>query len=299
VCLERSSCSSSGGVARAQSFCTESSRCTYTVGSPGRFATIVPHRLLFASGELVWASAVDVHALDLGTGRTRTLPHCGTAITDLALEGSYVYVLADHQVLCRVSVSSSPASVQMLVNSPNTIIDGFAVSSAGFAYAMRRPGGQPGVHVAEWSTGLWRTFATQVTVEHLVVDATRVYWIDIDTLVTASLATGQKSVGPRLANRVTRLQVTHGIVYAATDHDVVRLDSAGMWITVAAGRADDLAVDGTSVYAASMSRGTVQKIGSTTTRIGSWNKPYAIAVDATSLFVVEDDPFVIKQVLPR
>jgi len=289
-----------GTTARAQDFCSESNRCTYTIGSPGHFATIVPHRLLFANnGALVWASAIDIHVLDLGTGRMRTLAHCGTAITDIALEGSYVYVLADHAALCRVSLTSTP-SVQMLVSSPDTIVDGFAVSSAAFAYAMRHRGGQPELHVAQWGNGLWRTFPTTVTVEHVVVDDTRVYWIDSDYLVSASLATGVKTVGPRIANHVTRMQVARGVVYLATDHDVVRLDSAGTsWATVAVGRADDLAVDGTSVYAASTSRGTITKLGVTPTQIGSWNKPYAIALDAAGLFVAEGDPFVLKQIAPR
>jgi hypothetical protein len=288
-----------GTTAHAQDFCSESNRCTYTIGSPGRFATIVPRRLLFTSGMLVWASAVDVHVLDLGTGRARTLPHCGTAITDLALEGSYVYVLADHALLCRTSLTSTP-SVQMLVSSPDTVVDGFAVSSAAFAYAMRHYGGQPEVHMAQWGNGQWRTFPTTVTVEHIVVDDVRAYWIDADYLVSVALATGVKTVGPRIANHVTRMQVAHGVVYVATDHDVVRLDSAGRsWITVAVGRADDLAVDGVNAYSASTSRGTITKLGTTPTQIGSWNKPYALALDATTLFVVEDDPFVIKQIAPR
>lgn len=285
--------------AHAQEFCSEANRCTYTIGSPSRFATIIPHRLLFASGALIWASAIDVHVLDLGSGRARTLPHCGTSITDLALEGSYVYVLADHELLCRVSLTSAP-SVQVLVSSPDTVIDSFAVSSTGFAYAMRHRGGQPELHVAQWANGQWRTFPTAVTVEHIVVDDTRVYWIDADYLVSASLATGAKTVGPRLTNHVTRMSVARGVVYVATDHDVVRLAPTGTsWVTVAIGRADDLVAFGTTVYAASTPRGTIMKLGTAPTTIGSWNKPYALALDATSLFVVEDGPFVIKQLLPR
>ncbi len=252
--------------------------------------------MLFASGELVWPSFVGLYALDLGTGRTRTLPHCGTMIGDVALEGSTVYMLADHATLCRVSLTGA-TSVQMLVASPDTVVEGFAVSSAAFAYSVRRRGDQPELRVAQWSNGQWRTFLTAVTVEHVAVDATTVYWIDAGTLVRASLVTGAKIVGPTIANHVTRMQVGRGVVYVATDHEVMRLDATGTsWVTLAREGADDLAVDESAVYWASTSRGTVSKLGAT---IATSHKPYALAMDAPSLFVAEDDPFVIKQIVPR
>ncbi len=289
-----------GTVAHAQDICPGSHPCTHTIGSPGRGATILSHRLLFANGALVWASAIDVNVLDRASGRRRTLPHCGTAITDLALEGSYVYVLADHTALCRASLTAAPPSIEMVASTPSTVVDGFAVSSAAIAYAMHRRGEQPEMHVVQWANGQRRKFLTTVTVERVVVDDARVYWVDADYLVSASLATGIKAVGPRIANHVTRMAVARGIVYLATDHDVVRLDSAAAaWTTVAVGGADDLAVDGATVYAMSMLRQTITRLGVTPTPIGSWHKPYAIALDATSLFVAEDDPFVLKQIVPR
>ncbi len=285
--------------AYGQSVCSESHRCLNTIGSPGRYASIGLHRLLFANGELVWPSFIGLHALDLDTGRTRTIPHCGTSLGDVALEGSTVYMLADHAVLCRVSLASGQ-SVQTLVSSPDTVIEGFAVSSAAFAYSMRRRGEQPELRVAQWSNGQWRTFLTAVTVEHIVVDATTVYWIDAGVLLSASLATGAKLVGPTIPNHVTRMRVDHGVAYVATDREVLRLDSAGRsWITLAHEGADDLAVDGSAVYWASTSRGKVTKLGATATAIASSHEPYAIALDAAGLFVAEEDPFVLKHVVPR
>jgi hypothetical protein len=98
------------------------------------------------------------------------------------------------------------------------------------------------------------------------------------------------------------MQVDHGVVWVATDHDVLRLDSSGTsWVTVAHEGADDLVVDGHDVYWTSTTRGTITKLGpsATPTRLGSAIKPYALALDALSLFVAADDPFVIKQILPR
>ena len=128
--------------------------------------------MLFASGELVWPSFVGIYALDLTSGHTRTVPHCGTAIGDVALDGGYAYMLADHALLCRASLTTGTQSVQMLVATPNVIIDGFAVSSAAFAYAMHRRGDQTELRVAEWSNGNWRTFLTTMTVEHIAVAST-------------------------------------------------------------------------------------------------------------------------------
>ncbi len=68
--------------------------------------------------------------------------------------------------------------------------------------------------------------------------------------------------------------------------------------------ARDLVVDGNELYAARASRGSIMKVmttvpGATPTLLGFGTKPYAIALDATTLFVVEETPFVIKQVVPR
>ena len=113
-------------------------------------------------------------------------------------------------------------------------------------------------------------------------------------------------MGPRLADPASaRLAVERGSVFAATDREVLRLDATGRgWVTVAHGGADDLVVDGNEFYAASASRGSIMKVmttvpGATPTFIGFSTKPYAITLDATTLFVVEETPFVIKQVVPR
>lgn len=291
------------GTAHADDVCSESHRCLLTVGSPGRYASIASHRMLFASGELVWPSILDVHVLDLATGRTRTLPHCGTTIGDIALEGGSVYILADHAMLCRVSLTNP--HVQMLVNAPNTVVEGFGVSSVAVALSMRRRGEQPELRVVQFSNGQIHDFPTAVTAEHIVVDATSAYWLDAGVLVRASITTGAKTVGPRVLDHVTRMQVDHGVVYVATDHQVLRLDSAGTsFVVIAREGADDLAVDGHDVYWTSTQRGTITKLQATNaaaipTRIGTTAKPFALALDAASLFVAADDPFVIKQVVPR
>ncbi len=285
--------------------CSESNRCFNTIGSPGRYASIGSHRMLFANGELVWPSFVGVYALDLLTGRTRTLPQCGTTVSDIALEGSTLYMLADHAMLCRVSLATGTQHVQMLVASPNAVIQGFAVSALVVAYSLRRIGDQPEVRVVAWSNGQSRTYPTALTAEHIVVDATNVYWIDAGYPIRTSIATGAKTVGPRITSNVARMQVDHGIVYVATDHEVMRLDSAATsWTTVARESADDLVVDGNDVYWASASRGTITKVtttrgAATRTRLVTTNKPYALALDTVSVFVAEDDPFGIKQVVPR
>ena len=160
------------GRAHAQTACTESHRCVGTIGLPLSSAAIGPHRLVLASGALVWGSFIGVHALDLATGQARSLAHCGTVIGDVAVEGAYVYVLADHSQLCRVPLAAGHG-VQMLVNAVGAVVEGFAVSSAAVAYSYRRRGDQPELRVMEWS-GQSRSFPTSATVEHVVVDATTV-----------------------------------------------------------------------------------------------------------------------------
>ncbi len=246
--------------------CSNQSRCTTTIGSPGANASVGPRRLFAARGELVWASFIGVHALDPRTGRTRSLSHCGQVITDVAMDDGYVYVLADHALLCRVPFAAG-TGVQLLVGSPGAVIDGFAVSSAAVAYSQRRVGEQPILRVIQWN-GQIRDHACAVSAEHVAIDATHVYWIDAGTLVRASIATGAKIVGPTITNNVRRLHVDRGVVYVATDHDVLRLDAASKsWTTLSATGAEDIVADGASVYWAS--RGTA------------------------------DAPFVLAQVFPR
>jgi hypothetical protein len=281
--------------AHAQDVCSETSRCLHTIGSPGRNASIGAHRMLFASGQLIWPSFIGVHALDLSTGQTRSLSHCGTAIGDIAIEGAFVYVLADHAQLCRVGLAPN-SSVQMLVNRPDTVIEGFAVSSAGVAYSVRGRGEQPEMRVLQWN-GTASAYPTAVTADRIAIDATNVYWIDAGALLKVSLATGAKTVGPRVANPVSRIAVDHGVVWVATDHEVMRLDGAS-WTTIAHEAADDLVADEGSVYWAGRNAIGKYKSGRVVT-LAVANKPWALAIDATTLFVALDDPFVIQQIVPR
>jgi len=272
-----------GGIAHAQ---------TTTIGSPGTNASIGPRRLFATHGELVWASFIGVHALDPATGRTRSLSHCGQVITDVALDDGYVYVLADHALLCRVPLASG-SGVQLVAASPGAIIDGFAVSSAAVAYSQRRVGDQPILRVIQWN-GQIRDHVCAVSAEHVAIDGAHVYWIDSGSLIRASIATGAKVVGPTIANNVHRLHVDRGIVYVATDHDVLRLDpSSKAWTTLSVTGADDLAADGSGVYW--ISRGAVTKLGAS----APWfsGHPWAITLDARSLYVADDGPFALKQVV--
>lgn len=285
-----------GSTAHAQ-VCSESHRCVGALALPLSSAAIGTHRMVLSGGTLVWPSFIGVHALDLATGQSRSLSHCGTVMGDVAVEGAYVYVLADHALLCRVPLASG-RGVQMLLSPPDAVIEGFAVSSAAVAYSIRRRGEQPELRVMQWN-GQSRTFATAVTVEHVVADATTVYWIDAGTLVRASIATGAKTVGPTLARPVRRLTVDHGVVYVATDRAIAKLTSTGRaWVTLASEGADDLAVSGASLYWTSTARGTVAKLGSRAPLLTT-HEPRALALDGTSLFVAADDPLVIQQVVPR
>jgi hypothetical protein len=274
--------------------CSDRSRCTITIGSPGANASVGPRRLFAAHGELAWASFIGVHALDPRTGQTRSLSHCGQVITDVAMNDGYVYVLADHALLCRVPFATG-TGVQGLVGAPGVVIDGFAVSSAAIAYSQRRVGDQPFLRVMQWN-GQFRDHVCAASAEHVAIDATHVYWIDAGTLIRASLATGAKIVGPTITNNVRRLHVDRGVVYVATDHDVLRLDAASKsWTTLSVTGADDVVADGASVYWAS--HGTITKLGSATPVFTG--HPYAITIDASSLLVADDAPFALKQVLPR
>lgn len=277
--------------------CSDRNRCTTTIGSPGANASIGPHRLFAAShGELVWASFIGVHALDPRTGQTRSLSHCGQVITDVAMDDGFVYVLADRSLLCRVPLATG-TGVQLVAGSPGAIIDGFAVSSAAVAYSQRRVGDQPILRVLQWN-GQIRDHACAVSAEHVAIDATHVYWVDNGNLIRASIATGAKIVGPPIANAVRRLYVDRGVVYVATDHDVLRLDaSSKSWTTLSVTGAEDVVADGASVYWAS--RGAVMKLGTTTAPPPFAGHPYAIAIDAGSLLVADDAPFALKQVFPR
>jgi hypothetical protein len=270
----------------------ESAHAQITIGSPGTNASIGPHRLFVAHGELVWASFIGVHALDPSTGRTRSLAHCGQVVTDVALDDGWVYVLADRALLCRVPLATG-TGVQLVAASPGAVIDGFAVSSAGVAYSQRRVGEQPILRVIQWN-GQIRDHVCAVSAEHVAIDATHVYWIDAGTLVRAPIATtGSKIVGPTIANSVRRLRVDRGNVYVATDHDVLRLDPASKsWATLSVTGAEDIAADGANVYWAA--RGVVTKYGAHAPVFSG--HPYAITLDASSLFVA-DDPFALKQVV--
>jgi hypothetical protein len=272
--------------------CASAANAQITIGSPGTNASIGPHRLFATHGELVWASFIGVHALDPSTGHTRSLSHCGQVITDVALEDGWVYVLADRALLCRVPLHGQ--AVQLVAAAPNTVIDGFAVSSAGVAFSQRHVGDQPILRVVQWN-GSMRDHACAVSADQIAIDGTHVYWIDQGTLIRASIATGSKMVGPTIAGTVRRLHVNRGNVYVATDHDVLRLDAASKtWTTLSGTGADDVAADGANVYWAG--RGSVVKLGAHAPLFTG--HPYAIALDASSLFVA-DDPFVLKQILPR
>jgi len=277
--------------------CTEARPCVTPIGVPLSSRAIGPHRMIMAGSELVWPSFTGVHALDLATGIARSLAHCGTVIGDIAVEGAYVYVLADHSRLCRVPLASG-AGVQSMVDAVGAVVEGFAVSSAAVAWSYRRIGEQPELHVMQWN-GRASWFPTALTVDHVAVDATTVYWIDAGTLVRASLATDTKSVGPSIAGQVRRLLVDHGDVYVATDHGILRLAANGQsWTTLARDDADDLAVAGASVYWTSTARGTVGRVG-VRAPLATFHEPRALAVDRASLFVATDDPLVIEQITPR
>ena len=264
---------------------------TTTIGSPGANASIGPHRLFWAHGELVWASFIGVHALDPSTGRTRSLSHCGQVITDIAVDDGWVYVLADHAMICRVQLSGQ--RVELVAAPPNAVIDGFAVSSAGVAYSQRRVGEQPFLRVIQWTTQI-RDHVCAVSAEHVAMDATHVYWIDNGNLIRASIATGAKIVGPAITNAVRRLRVDRGNVYVATDHDVLRLDPLSKsWVTLSTSAAEDVVADGANVYWAS--RGVVMKVGAHAPLFSG--HPYALALDVQSVFVADDGPFLLKQIV--
>jgi len=274
--------------------CTDRNRCTTTIGSPGANASMGAHRLFASHGELVWASFIGIHALNTQTGQTRSLSHCGQVITDVAIDDGWVYMLADRALLCRVPLATG-TGVQLLAASPGAIIDGFAVSSAAVAYSQRRVGEQPILRVIQWNAQI-RDHACAVSAEHVAVDATHVYWIDSGNLVRASIATGSKIVGPTITSTVRRLRVDRGNVYVATDHDVLRLDATSKsWTTLSPSGAEDVVADGASVYWAA--RGGVMKLGTSAPLLTG--HPYAIAIDAGSLLVADDPPFVLKQVFPR
>jgi len=277
--------------------CTEARPCVTPIGLPMSSAAIGSHRMVRVGHELVWPSFVDLHAFDVTTGRARSLAHCGTVIGDVAVEGAYVYVLADHAHLCRVPLATG-RGVQGMVDAVDAVVEGFAVSSAAVAWSYRVRGGQPELRVMQW-TGQYRSFPTAVTVEHVAADATYVYWIDAGTLLRVAIATGAKTVGPTIAGHVTRLVVDRGVVYVATDREILRLASNGRrWTTLAREGADDLAVSGSSVYWASTAHGTVTKLGARAP-LATLSEPRALALDGTSLYVAADDPLVVEQIVPR
>ncbi|HEY1955222.1 MAG TPA: hypothetical protein VGH28_06405 [Polyangiaceae bacterium] len=277
--------------------CTESRPCVTPIGLPMSSAAIGSHRMILAGHELVWPSFIGVHTLDLVTGSSRSLAHCGTVIGDIAVVGAYVYVLADHARLCRVPLASG-AGVQRMVEAVDAVVEGFGVSSSAIAWSFRARGEQPELRVMQWN-GQSRSFPTAVTVEHVVVDATTIYWIDAGTLLRASIATGAKTVGPTVAGHVRRLFVDRGAVYVATDRAIVKLTSNGRaWTTLASEGADDLAVSGASVYWTSTAGGTVSKLGARAP-LATPHEPRALAIDGASLFVAADDPLVIEQIAPR
>jgi hypothetical protein len=284
------------GVALLACFATAAHADVTTIGSPGANASIGAHRLVVSGTEIVWPSFIGVHALDTTTGRTRSLSHCGTAVQDIAVFGPHVYVLADHSVLCRVPLATGQ-SVQMLVQAPGVIIDGFAVSAAAVAYATRKVGDQPGLRVMTWG-GVIHDYVTAVPIEHIAIDATTVAWVDAGTLLRASIASGAKTVGPTITNHVQRIVVDRGVVYVATDHDVLRLaPNARAWTTLSTEGADDLVADGASVYVSSSTRGTITKLGAGT--LAKPHAPWALALDGASLFFATDAPFIIQQIAPR
>lgn len=264
---------------------------TTTIGSPGANASIGPRRLFATRSGLVWASFIGVHALDPATGQTRSLSHCGQVITDVAIDDGWVYVLADRALLCRVQLTGQ--RVELVAASPSTVIDGFAVSSVAVAYSQRRVGQQPFLRVIQWN-GQVRDHVCAVSAEHVAMDGTHVYWIDAGTLNEASISTGARIVGPTITNTVRRLRVDRGIVYVATDHDVLRLDpSSKAWTTLSASGADDLVADGANVYW--VSRGAVTKLGAHAPLFTG--HPYALALDASNVFVADDAPFLLKQIV--
>ena len=167
-----------GARAHAQ-VCSERAPCVNVITLPPSAASIGSHRMVAAGGALVWPGFVDVHALDLATGRARSLAHCGTVVGDVAVLGAWVYVLADHAQLCRVPLATG-RGVQMLVAAEGAVVDAFAVSSAAVAWSYRRRGDQPELRVMPWS-GQLRSFPTAVTVEHVAVDGTTVYWVEAGT----------------------------------------------------------------------------------------------------------------------